>query len=54
MSDIFGYPDELKFHSSMTLFALAAPENPLLEAALKKFFQGQKDAKTIELLKQES
>jgi uncharacterized protein (DUF1810 family) len=50
VSDIFGYPDDMKFHSSMTLFALAAPEEPLFEAALKKYFAGQKDGKTIELL----
>src|SRR5215472_10262411 len=36
VSEIFGYPDDMKFHSSMTLFALAAPEEPLFEAALKK------------------
>jgi uncharacterized protein (DUF1810 family) len=50
VSEIFGYPDDMKFHSSMTLFALAAPEEPLFEAALKKYFAGQKDGKTIELL----
>ena len=50
VSDIFGYPDDLKFHSSMTLFALAAPQEPLFDAALKKFFGGQKDPKTIELM----
>ena len=50
VSDIFGYPDDLKFHSSMTLFALAAPDEPLFNAALAKYFKGQKDAKTVELL----
>jgi uncharacterized protein (DUF1810 family) len=50
VSDIFGYPDDLKFHSSMTLFALAAPQEPLFETALKKYFSGQKDLKTVELL----
>jgi len=50
LSDIFGYPDDLKFHSSMTRFALAVPEEPLFTLALQKYFQGQKDTKTIELL----
>lgn len=49
-SDIFGYPDELKFHSSMTLFALAAPEEALFGSALEKYFAGRKDVKTLELL----
>ena len=50
VSEIFGYPDEMKFHSSMTLFALAAPEEPLFDAALKKYFAGRKDKKTMTLL----
>jgi len=50
LSEIFGYPDDLKFHSSMTLFALAIPEEPMFQSALEKYFAGRKDAKTIELL----
>ena len=50
LSDIFGYPDDLKFHSSMTLFALAVPDEPLFASALDKYFAGRKDAKTIEIL----
>ena len=50
ISDIFGFPDHLKFHSSMTLFALAVPAEPLFESALVKYFAGRKDEKTIELL----
>jgi uncharacterized protein (DUF1810 family) len=51
-SEIFGYPDDLKFHSCMTLFALAVPDEPVFQAAMQKFFAGQTDEKTIELLKQ--
>jgi uncharacterized protein (DUF1810 family) len=48
--EIFGNPDELKFHSSMTLFALAAPQEPLFAAALAKYFNRRADVKTLEIL----
>jgi uncharacterized protein (DUF1810 family) len=47
---IFGYPDNLKFCSSMTLFARAAPTERIFEYALQKYFAGQPDAKTNALL----
>ncbi len=50
ISDIFGFPDDLKFHSSMTLFALAAPEEPLFDSALAKYFNGRRDAGTLRIL----
>jgi uncharacterized protein (DUF1810 family) len=50
ISDIFGFPDDLKFHSSMTLFALAVPEEPLFESALAKYFGGRRDAGTLGIL----
>ena len=50
ISNIFGYPDDLKFHSSMTLFALAVPDEPLFVFALEKYFAGRKDVKTLEIL----
>lgn len=49
-SDIFGHPDDLKFHSSMTLFALAASEEPLFKAALEKYFAKGQDLKTLQIL----
>ena len=49
---ILGYPDDLKFRSSMTLFAIAAPEESLFDEALQKFFGGERDPRTIELLRQ--
>jgi uncharacterized protein (DUF1810 family) len=45
--DIFGSPDDLKFHSSMTLFARAAPEAAEFRAALEKYFGGDEDAATL-------
>jgi uncharacterized protein (DUF1810 family) len=47
IDDVFGYPDHLKFHSSMTLFARAAPLDPVFQAALQKFFGGQEDPATL-------
>lgn len=46
---IFGYPDNLKLKSSMTLFSFA-DNNDIYEKNLDKFFDGEKDNKTIELL----
>ena len=36
---IFGPVDEMKFRSSMTLFAKAAPDEPLFAKCLEKFFE---------------
>jgi uncharacterized protein (DUF1810 family) len=47
---ILSTPDDLKFRSSMTLFAHAAPEEALFRDALAKYFDGEEDAMTIELL----
>jgi uncharacterized protein (DUF1810 family) len=52
--DIFGYPDHLKFHSSMTLFAQAAGEDQIFTKAMDKYWQGRPDNQTIERLKAES
>jgi uncharacterized protein (DUF1810 family) len=50
IEEVFGYPDHLKFHSSMTLFARAAPRDPVFRAALQKFFGGNEDPGTLERL----
>ena len=47
---IFGSPDDLKFHSCMTLFAKAAPDNKVFEEALRKFFGGRRDQSTLDRL----
>ena len=44
--DIFGSPDDMKFHSSMTLFAQATPDNQDFLAALDKYFAGKLDPAT--------
>jgi uncharacterized protein (DUF1810 family) len=50
IGSILGPPDDLKFRSSMTLFAAAAPEERLFKAALETFFGGEPDALTLRLL----
>ena len=47
VEQIFDYPDDLKFHSSMTLFAHAAPREPVFAACLEKYFGGQRDPRTL-------
>jgi uncharacterized protein (DUF1810 family) len=49
VSEIFGYPDDLKFRSSMTLFNQVAPEQSFADA-LQKYFAGQPDKQTLLLL----
>ena len=48
---ILGTPDDLKFRSSLTLFAHAAPDEPLFREALDKYFDGEEDQMTLELLR---
>ena len=50
IGQIFGYPDDLKFRSSMTLFAHATPDNQVFSEALAKYFGGEPDPLTIERL----
>jgi uncharacterized protein (DUF1810 family) len=50
---IFGYPDYLKFRSSMTLFARAAGEGEPFREALAKYFAGEEDPLTGQLLADE-
>lgn len=47
---IFGSPDDLKFHSSLTLFASVPGSHPVFTQLLKKFFSGLKDNKTLKIL----
>ena len=48
--EIFGPVDALKLQSSMTLFSLLMPTNPVFQQVLDRFFDGEKDEKTIRLL----
>jgi uncharacterized protein (DUF1810 family) len=47
---IFGTPDDLKFRSSMTLFATVAPEEPTFREALDRFCAGVPDPLTLDAL----
>jgi len=49
-NEIFGSPDDLKFHSSMTLFARTPSAPSGCKEALRLFFGGQEDPRTLELL----
>jgi uncharacterized protein (DUF1810 family) len=49
-ADIFGFPDDLKVRSSMTLFARAAEDNADFMAVLDKFYNGEEDLVTVERL----
>ena len=46
---IFGSPDDMKFRSSMTLFALAAPQFAEFRQAIEAFYDGP-DQRTLDLL----
>jgi uncharacterized protein (DUF1810 family) len=51
ISEILGYPDDLKLRSSMTLFGKAAgTAGSLFEQALTRYFGGEPDSRTLELL----
>jgi uncharacterized protein (DUF1810 family) len=52
LHEIFGSPDDLKFHSSMTLFAAARPGPSVFRAALEKYCGGAPDQRTLDLLAQ--
>jgi uncharacterized protein (DUF1810 family) len=47
--EIFGYPDDLKFRSCMTLFAQVAPRD-VFDECLRKYFGGQPDPATLQRL----
>ncbi|CAO4155206.1 DUF1810 domain-containing protein [Methylorubrum extorquens] len=49
---LFGAPDDVKFRSSMTLFAQADPDDPDFARALATFFEGRPDPLTLERLEQ--
>jgi len=49
---VFGSPDDLKFRSSMTLFESVADEPTPFTTALRRYFDGDRDSKTLELLEE--
>ena len=48
---VMGRPDDMKLRSCMTLFRQAAPECPLFQQVLDKYYDGQPDRKTLDMLK---
>ena len=48
--DVFGYPDDMKLKSCATLFACASMEGSVYHRLLDKYFHGERDLKTVELL----
>ena len=47
---VFGGIDSMKLKSSMTLFAVAAPDDPLFQQVLDKYYGGERDALTLRIL----
>jgi len=52
-SEIFGYPDDVKLRSSMTLFASVAEEDSVFEEVLERYFGGKPDPLTLRLLERD-
>ena len=52
VTEILGFPDDVKLRSSMTLFASVADPDSVFVRVLDKFFQGHRDNRTLELLEQ--
>jgi len=47
---VLGWPDDLKLCSCMTLFELAAPDQPVFGRVLEKYYAGQRDHRTLAML----
>lgn len=52
--EIFGQPDNLKLHSSLTLFALATEQNSVFTQLLQQFFSGEFDQATLDILAEQN
>ena len=48
--EIFNEPDDMKFRSSMTLFAQVSSDDDIFERALQKYFDGLPDRLTLDRL----
>ncbi len=49
--EIFGSPDDLKLKSCMTLFGALKNADPVFQSVIDKFYDGEKDEKTLQLLR---
>ncbi|WP_299705784.1 DUF1810 domain-containing protein [uncultured Pontibacter sp.] len=50
-NQILGNPDDLKLRSSMTLFAAVPGADPVFKAVLDKYYNGEEDERTLQLLR---
>ena len=48
--EIFGYPDDLKLRSCMTLFRLADLDDSLFQEVLDKYYDGEPDSRTVDIV----
>ena len=53
-SEVFGSPDDMKLRSCATLFASVSPAGSVFEQVLEKYFYGESDEKTADLLSRRS
>ncbi len=51
-SEIFGYPDDLKLRSCMTLFRLADLDCDVFEAVLDRYYDGEPDSRTVRIVRE--
>ncbi len=49
-SEIFGYPDDMKLQSSMTLFELVSGTGSVFARVLDKYYQGKRDTRTLQIV----
>ena len=50
--EIFGYPDDLKLCSCMTLFRMADLDCPIFQDVIDKYYDGEPDKKTVRILQE--
>jgi uncharacterized protein (DUF1810 family) len=48
--DIFDTPDDLKLRSCATLFAIVSPTGNVFEQLLEKYYDGEPDERTLQLI----
>jgi len=53
-SEIFGYPDDHKLWSSVTLFASISEKDPVFKEVLERYFGGKPDPLTLRFLERDA
>ena len=51
ISEIMGFPDDLKLKSSMTLFAQVSPQSSIFSEVLSKYYEDDLDQTSLEIIK---